>query len=182
MLALLVFALAAPSADPLPASDTADAPDRARVEVVRVKRDFGKPHFDLAIDAWADDHGHKLERARLWWVNTAEHDRRKPLGALIERMVKLQYARVSKHALTVTVTGDGHQFTFTVELDEAGQIHAFVDIDSDDGRFVPRCRTTGARLVARRVLGLAVGLARIAVTCSDSAGTVHHGQVRQQGA
>lgn len=177
----LALALAAQQAEPAPPEPLA-APDPARVEVVRIKRDFGKPHFDLAIDAWADGDGKRLDRTRLWWVNTGEHDRRKPLGAVIERMVKLQYARLSSRAVTVTVTGDGHQFTFTVELDPGGQIHAYVAVDTDDGRFIPRCRTEGARLVARRVLGLPVGLARIAVTCSDTGGAVHRGQVRQSDA
>ncbi len=37
----------------------------ARVEVLRVKRDFGKPHFDLAIDAWLDADATRLDEARL---------------------------------------------------------------------------------------------------------------------
>jgi hypothetical protein len=59
-------------------------------------------------------------------------------------------------------------------------LHAFVAIDTEDGRHVPRCRLTAARLIAHRVLGLPVGLARVAVTCSDAGGAVHKGQVRHR--
>lgn len=179
--AVLALALAAP-AEP-PATDEpapVAAPEPAGIEVVRVERDFGKPHFDLAIDAWTDGKATRLEKARLWWVNTSLQDRRKPLGALIERMVKLQYARVSNTSLTVTVSGDGKQFAFTVELGQDGKLHAYVPVDTDDGKHIPRCRTDSARLIAHRVLGLPVGLARIAVTCSDGSGSIHHGQVRHR--
>jgi hypothetical protein len=59
----LVFALpAAPSVETAagvtpPAVEAASEPVPAGAEVVRVKRDFGKPHFDLVIDAWADPQG-----------------------------------------------------------------------------------------------------------------------------
>ena len=111
---------------------------------------------------------------------TSEQDRRKPLGPLVERMVKLKYHRNSSTSLTVTVTGDHKEFAFTVELGPDGKSHAYVAIDTDDGRHVPRCRTGSARLIAHRVLGLPVGLARIAVTCSDGSGAQVHGQVRHR--
>lgn len=150
------------------------------IEVVRIKRDFGKPYVDLAIDAWLDGKAKRLDRARLWWVITSEQDRRKPLGALIERMVKLRYRRSSSTALTVNVTGDNKEFAFTVELADDGQVHAYVAVDTDAGQTVPRCRTTGARLIAHRVLGLPVGLAHIEVSCSDQDGKVHQGRVRHR--
>lgn len=172
---MVALAIAAPTEN-----RTADAPTRPPVEVVRVKRDFGKPHFELAIDAWLDADATRLDEARLWWVNTAEQDRRKPLGALVERMVKLRYRRTSSRALTVTVTGDGKEFAFVVELSKSGELHAFVAVDTDDGRHIARCRTTSARLIAHRVLGLPVGLARVAVTCNDSDGNLHKGTVRHR--
>lgn len=149
-------------------------------EVVRVKRDFGKPHFDLAIDAWVSADATRLDEARLWWVNTAEQDRRKPLGPMVERMVKLRYHRASSRSLTVTVTGDDKEFAFVLELAESGQLHAFVAIDTEQGRHVPRCRLSTAHLVAHRVLGMPVGLARVNVTCSDAGGAVHKGTVRHR--
>lgn len=160
-------------ADPEPVAEPAG------VEVVRVKRDFGKPHFDLVIDAWIGGEGARLDEARLWWVNTSEHDRRKPLGRVIERMVHLQYRRLSSAALTVVVAGDSKEFTFTVELAASGEVHAFVAVDAEDGRFIARCRTESARLLARRVLGVPVGLDRIAVTCHDG-GAVVRGQIRHR--
>ncbi len=171
----LSFALQGAPEVAAPVAEAASEPVTAPAEVVRVKRDFGKPHFDLVIDAWAD--ATKLHRTQLWWTNTAEADRRKPLGALIERMVKLQYRRISSTSLTVAVAGDGKEFTFTVELGGDGQVHAYVAVDTEGGQHIPRCRTTSARLLARRVMGLPVGIARIAVTRKDGVGAVHSGQI-----
>lgn len=151
----------------------------ATAEVLRIKRDFGKPYVDLAIDAWTDDAAGRLDATRLWWVNTNEADRRKPLGRVIERMVRLKYKRLSSAAFTVVVAGDGKEFTFTVERASDGKVHAFVPVVTAEGRFIPRCRTEGATLLARRVLGLPVGIDRIAVTCHDGAGSVQ-GQVRHR--
>lgn len=179
----LLFVLPAASGVPTPAGvappavEEASEPVAAGAEVVRVKRDFGKPHFDLVIDAWADPQAATLHRTQLWWSNTSEGDRRKPLGALIERMVKLQYRRLSSTAVAVAVAGDGKEFTFTVELAGDGQVHAYVAVDTEGGKHISRCRTTSARLLARRVLGMPVGISRIAVTCKDGGGAVHSGQI-----
>lgn len=172
----IVIALASPAE---PAASGEEPVLAAGTEVVRIKRDFGKPYFDLAIDAWTDDSAARLDQARLWWVNTSESDRRKPLGRLIERMVSLQYRRLSSTALTVVVAGDGKEFTFSVERASDGTVHAFVAVDAEDGRHIPRCRAASARLIARRVLGMPVGIARIAVTCHDGADVVN-GQLRHR--
>jgi hypothetical protein len=166
------------AAAPAEATEATEA-EAAFTEVVRVKRDFGKPHFDLVIDAWSGEEAGRLEATQLRWVNTSEHDRRKPLGRMIERMVHLQYKRLSSARLTVVVAGDGKEFTFTVEQAADGEIHAYVPVDTDDGRFIPRCRAGSARLLARRVVGLPVGIDRIAVTCSE-AGASYHGQIRHR--
>lgn len=160
--------------------ETSVDPRGAGVEVVRIVRDFGKPHFSLVIDAWTDSAAGRLDEARLWWVNTSEQDRRKPLGRVIERMVKLQYKRSSGTAMTVVVAGDGKEFSFSVELGDDGKPGAYVAVDTEAGQFIPRCRTESARLLARRVLGMPVGIARIAVTCRDGSGVVHGGQVRHR--
>lgn len=174
----LLFALTSPGGS-VAGDEEAELAASPGVEVVRIKRDFGKPHFDLTIDAWTDDAAGRLESARMWWVNTAEADRRKPLGRVIERLVHLRYRRVSSAALTVVVAGDGKEFTFTVERAGDGTVHAFVAVDTEDGRHVPRCRTERARVLARRVLGVPVGIARIAVTCRDGADAVQ-GQIRHR--
>jgi hypothetical protein len=172
---MLVIALgspAEPAAGEVAVADTEAEAGPPPIEVVRIKRDFGKPFFDLAIDAWTDEKTARLDAARLWWVNTSESDRRKPLGRLIERMVNLRYKRLSSTALTVVVAGDGKEFTFTVERASDGKVHTFVPADTEDGRHLPRCRTDSARLLARRILGMPVGIARIAVTCHEGAGVV----------
>lgn len=161
-----------------PAETVAPA-EEVSTEVVRIKRDFGKSWFDLAIDAWAEG-AERLAKVQLRWVNTSEGDRRKPLGKLIERMVALKYTRVSKRSYTVTVAGDGKEFKFTVEMAKDGGLHTYVAVDSDAGVHVPRCRTDSAKLLARRVLGIPVGIAKVAVTCSDAGGATHAGQVRHR--
>ncbi len=167
---------ATPAAAPVSAAE----PEPLPAEVVRVKRDFGKPNFDLVIDAWADVEAAKLREIRLWWTNTEEVHHRKPLGRMVERMVKLQYRRLSDTELTVAVAGDGKRFTFTVELGKDGKVSTFVPIETRDGRHIRRCRTTSARLLARRVLGMPVGIDHIAVTCRDSHGTLHEGKLRHR--
>jgi hypothetical protein len=164
------------AAKPAPAAE----PEVAPAEVIRIKRDFGKPNFDLVIDAWADVEAARLREVRLWWTNTDEVGHRKPLGRMIERMVKLQYRRISDTELTVAVAGDGKRFTFTVELDKDGKVATFVPIETKDGRQIRHCRTTSARLLARRVLGMPVGIDYIAVTCRDSKGTLHEGKLRHR--
>jgi len=159
-----------------PAVEAGPAP----TEVVRIKRDFGKPHFDLVIDAWADLETKRLDEARLWWVNTSEADRRKPLGRLIERLVKLQYRRLSSKVLTVAVAGDDKEFTFTVELGADGKIAAYVAVDGDDGAYIRKCRADRVHLIARRVLGMPVGITRVDVSCYDRGGVLHSGQVRHR--
>jgi len=177
---VFVVALVSPN-EPVVVPATADAVVEAPVaiEVVRIKRDFGKSYVDMAIDAWADDKAARLDATRLWWVDTSDADRRKPLGRLMERMVHLQYRRISGGAITVVVAGDGKEFTFTVERGSDGKVHAFVPVDADDGRHVARCRIDSARLLARRVLNVPIGIARIAVTCRDGANVVQ-GQVRHR--
>jgi hypothetical protein len=123
-------------------AEAASEPVTAPAEVVRVKRDFGKPHFDLVIDAWADPHDEAAPDPAVVDQHQPRADRRKPLGALIERMVKLQYRRISSTSLTVAVAGDGKEFTFTVELGGDGQVHAYVASTPRAGKHIPRCRTT----------------------------------------
>ncbi len=168
---------ASPSSESSESSPSPPA-DVAPAEVVRVKRDFGKPNFDLVIDAWADVEAAHLREIRLWWTNTDEVDHRKPLGRMIERMVKLQYRRLSDTALTVAVAGDGKRFTFTVELNKDGKVVAYVPIETEDGRHIRRCRTDSARLLARRVLGMPVGISYIAVSCRDGRGVLQQGKLR----
>ena len=174
---VLAVALANPAAPAAEVEEPAVDAEPPGVEVIRIKRDFGKPYVDLAIDAWAAEGPARLDRTRLWWVVTSEADRRKPLGRLMERLVHLQYRRISSDVFTVVVAGDGKQFTFTVERGQDGKVHAFVPVDTADGRHIPRCRAASARLLARGLLGALVGIDRIAVTCNDGAAVVQ-GQVR----
>ena len=176
----LVVALSGVTDSKPSAQGSPPGPELASDEIVRVTRDFGKPNFDLVIDAWADPDANHLREVRLWWNNSDELEHRKPLGKMIERMVKLQYKRLSPTELTVAVAGDGKRFTFTVELANNGKVSAYVPIETDTGRVIRRCRTESAKLLARRVLGMPVGISHIAVTCRDGGGAVHQGKLRHR--
>ncbi|MBK8260847.1 MAG: hypothetical protein IPK80_05850 [Nannocystis sp.] len=165
-LALLLGLITAPQ----PAGDPEDRPG---VEVVRIKRDFGKPHFDLALDAWPDPTHTRIDHVRLRWVNTSEHDRRKPLGPIASRLVQLRVHRDADRRLSVTVTGDDKEFLFHLELTPEGAIQAHVAAVGEGGQPIPKCRAEAARLITHRVFGLPTGLAHIEVLCLSDRGEPH---------
>ncbi|MEZ4385467.1 MAG: hypothetical protein R3A79_29345 [Nannocystaceae bacterium] len=164
LLLSLLLALGAVAEPPV------EATEPPPIEVVRIKRDFGKPHFDLALDAFTEPGVARLGDVRLHWVNTSAGDRRKPLGPLTERLVKVDLRRESDRAVTVTITGDHKEFAFALELRDDGALDVFVAAITESGEAIQRCRTANARLIARRVLGIAVGLDRIAVECAGADG------------
>jgi hypothetical protein len=55
---------------------------------------------------------------------------------------------------------------------------AFADVTLPGGRLVRGCRVDAAKLYARRVLGIPVGLHTMVVTCTAPDGTVHRAPVR----
>jgi hypothetical protein len=112
-------------------------------------------------------------------VNTSARDRRKPLGPLTDRLVKVNLRPENDRAATVTVTGDSKEFAFALELRDDSVIDVYVAALAEGGQVIPRCHVTRARLIARRILGVAAGLDHIAVECTDSFGharaaRIHH--------
>ncbi|MCA9635139.1 MAG: hypothetical protein KC420_03785 [Myxococcales bacterium] len=168
LLLSLLLALGAGDVDPASQASETSAPPS--IEVLRITRDFGKPYYDLALDAFAAPGVARIDDVRLHWVNTSAGDRRKPLGPIAERLVKVRLERASERAIKVTITGDHKEFTFALELREDGGFEAYVAAITEDGQAIPRCRATKVRLIARRVLGIAAGLERIAVECADISG------------
>lgn len=162
------------------AERAAEAPDPSPIEVLRITRDFGKPHFDLALDAFASAGEVGLRDVRLHWVNTSARDRRKPLGPITDRLVKVNLRRENDRAATVTVSGDSKEFAFALELRDDGVINVYVAALAEGGQAIPRCHVTGARLIARRILGVAAGLDHIAVECSDSDGRLRPARIQHR--
>jgi hypothetical protein len=148
-------------------------------QVVRIKRDFGKPHFDLAIDAWLAGPS-RIDKVQLLWVNTSEEDRRKPLGKFIERMVALKYKRISSPLDQGRRRGRRQGVHVHRGARARRRAHTYVAVDTDGGQFIARCRADSAKLLARRVIGIPVGISRVVVSCRDADGNVHAGQIRHK--
>jgi hypothetical protein len=156
-------------------------------EVMRIDRDFGMAKWELALDSWTPhDVDAHVEDVRLWWVNTAEGDRRKPFSAHLQRHIEFGYRRDDTGTLAVRMAGDSKEYLFTVEIDANGVPAVFADIELADGSDVTHCRGKRGRLTARRVLGIPVGISALHVTCIDDAmqrheGTLPHREVADGG-
>jgi hypothetical protein len=169
----LTSATTGPIASRLPFAETpADALSTRALrhhEALRIDRDFGKPEFDLVVDAWSETARGDLADVRLWWVKTTANDRRSPLSTKAERYVDIDVRRDGPNSMHVSVRGGGREFAFDVELGKGGA-HVFTDVVTKDGETVEHCRTTSSRLIARRVMGIPVGLGALQVTCIDDDG------------
>jgi len=139
-------------------------------EALRIERDFGKPEFELVVDAWSETAHGELADVRLWWVKTTANDRRSPLSQKSERYVDIDVQRNGPDEMRVRVRGTGREFEFAVELDDTGKAAVYMDVVKSDGTAVDHCRTVSSKLTARRVLGIPVGLGALTVSCIDDAG------------
>ena len=172
----LLLATAATSAVPrLPdgelQADELAPPGLRHQEALRIDRDFGKPEFDLVVDTWTRTAApRKLADVRLWWVKTTAADRRSPLSTKAKKYVDIETSLRAPGHWTLEVRGDRKVFAFDVELDALGNAHVFTDVIDDDGHRVDHCRATAGRLKARRLLGIPIGIAALAVECVDGEG------------
>jgi hypothetical protein len=147
-------------------------------EVLRIRRDFGMDHWEIALDGWtAQATDGPLAELRLWWVNTQDADRRKPFSAYLRRYLDFEHRRAGARAIAVRMAGDRKEYRFTVELDEGGAPAVFADVKLADGSTVAHCRCNRGRLLARRVLGIPVGIAELQVQCTDDTATAREGAV-----
>jgi hypothetical protein len=146
-------------------------------EVLRIRRDFGMDHWEIALDGWSTRavDGH-IADVRLWWVNTKDAERRKPFSAYLRRYIEFEHRRADKGTLAIRMAGDRKEYLFTVEIDD-GAPAVFADVQLADGSTVPHCRCHRGRLVARRVFGIPVGIAALQVHCTDATQGKHDGAV-----
>lgn len=178
---VLVGSVTGPVAQRLPLAETA-ARDLApsglvHQEALRIDRDFGKPEFDLVVDTWTDEtSGDVLADVRLWWVKTTAQDRRSPLSERAKKYVEIETTQAAPDAWKVKLRGDRKEFAFDVELDDRGRAQVYTDVLTDAGGRVGHCRTTGGKLLARRLLGIPIGVDKLEVHCVDARGAKHHGR------
>jgi hypothetical protein len=184
LLPLLVAATiglpAAAARVPLTATDASDLSGRGleHHEVLRISRDFGKPTFEIVVDSWVPkSRPGRISDVRMWWVQNDAHDRRSPFGKKIQRYVDFEYTPRTDDSWRVTLRADRKEFSFAVELTDAGAAEAYADVVVEGGATVRHCRAVDGRLVARRFLGLPIGIKRLEVTCLDDAGATHEGHV-----
>ena len=160
------------------ASSDLSAPGFTHQELIRIDRDFGKAHWQLAVDGWvAETPAGRVEEMRLWWVNTDDADRRKPLSRALSRHVNFAFTRRPDGAVDIRLAGDGKEYRFVVDRDRDGRLAAFADVELADGSAVRLCRVDHGRLIARRVLGVPVGVEALGVRCTDRSGTEHDATV-----
>lgn len=152
------------------------APEGVRhAEVLQVRRDFGQPHVNVALDAWMPERApRRIEAVRVWWSDPVD---RFPFSEQARRHLDLDYRRLGPSDWKISVVGDDKRFTFDVALHQ-GRPAAFADVVLPDGRVVPRCRATTAQLYARRFLRIPVGVHSMIVTCTAPDGTIHRAPVR----
>lgn len=152
-------------------------------EVLRIKRDFGKDSREIVLDAWMPRRGPKeLSEVRLWWVEEAEDDLRKPFGKKTRKVVHVDYDQRNDGSWEVAFGAMGKMYPFVVELDDRDRPVVYADIETKSGERIDRCRANRTRLFARKLLDKAVGLKKLSVRCKDADGKTHNGTLRPRGA
>ncbi|TPV93743.1 MAG: hypothetical protein B7733_18940 [Myxococcales bacterium FL481] len=157
-----------------PARDTQpqalSTPALEHVEVLRIHRDFGQARYLIALDGWvARTDLPQLAGLRLWWLDLARDDVRFPFEPWIHRAVEISYLDVSERRHTVTLRTDDLAFVFAVELDDSGQVRVHAPARTAQGSSA-RCEVRGARMLARRFLGVPTGVAEIRLRCRSPHG------------
>ena len=153
-------------------------PTLAHTETLRIVRDFGKPDYQIAVDAWrTKNETMSIADVRLWWVRTSGRDERQPFSPRIMKYLELDFEAEGRDRWDVTMVGDKKQFEFTVELDENGRLAAYVDVLTARGTLAQHCRATRGRLIARRFIGIPVGIERLEVDCVDPEGQRRKGEL-----
>ena len=176
--ALVADTSAARKLEPPPAEKTPitalTAPGLRHAEVVRVRRDFGNPEVDIALDAWTPERGTRgIQHVRMWWSDAVD---RYPFEALALNYVSVHYRHFQADRWRVSVTGDGKRFVFSVRLHH-DQPTAFTTITAADGAKIRDCMVDDAKLYARRFLGIPVGVRALVVVCRAPDGEMHRAPV-----
>jgi len=160
----------------MPAADL-KRPGFAHVEVFRLRRDFGKQDFEVALDAWLPDgNPGRIETVRLWWFKTKKEGERGPFSEKTKRYFDIAYRRVDDATWEVQLLADERRFTFSVAADGKGGVQAFGSVESE-GVTIDDCHVATGDLRATKLLGVPTGIKELSVTCVDSDGAEHEGRV-----
>lgn len=151
-------------------ADQLDPPGWAHHEVIRLARDFGNEKFEVVLDAWSPSTTpDNIGELRFWWVH-GDADQRRPFGSKLRKHIEIGFEENAGDDWTVRLQGDRKAFVFDVEVDEKGTAAAFADVETSAGEFVEHCKAERGTFVARRLLGLPIGLKRLEIECTDDAG------------
>lgn len=145
--------------------------------VLRIRRDFGKRDFEIAMDAWMPDEApENVDAVRLWWFKTKKDGERGPFSSKTKRNFDIGYQRNDKQSWSVVLgLSDGRHFTFLVRSTGGHTAAAFADVTTRDGTVLEACRVTDAEIHAKTTLGIPTGIKDLSVTCVDAAGAEHQG-------
>jgi hypothetical protein len=152
-------------------------------EVLRIVRDFGDRNFEIALDAWTEEGANGAPKpivdVRLWWAKLHAGQERGPFGPSVRGRMRIETAPDDDGSWAVRIIADGKVFAFTVHPDEQAIPRAFGTVVTPGGA-VEHCRAESARLRARRVVGVPVGIDRLEVSCTDGDGEAHAGHLRAE--
>jgi hypothetical protein len=147
------------------------------VELVRIARNFGKAHFQIALDGWVPADGtREIAEVRLWWLRTDRDAERSPFSSKSRGQFEIEKERLTADKWRLALESDRKRYEFLIEFDEVGTLAAFADVDTDDG-MVPHCRIEDGTLQARKLFGAPVGIKDFEVNCIDDVGGSRHGRM-----
>jgi len=147
------------------------------VELARISRNFGKEHFEIALDAWTPTDGtREISDVRLWWLRTDLAFERRPFSAKSRDQFDIDYDRLAVDRWRIALESDRKRFEFLIEFDETGTPAAYADVETDGGT-VEHCRVESGTLQARKLLGAPVGIKGFEVDCVDDGGKAQHGRM-----
>jgi hypothetical protein len=164
---------------PLAATEASElAPDGLEHhEFLRIDRDFGKPEYEIVVDGWSPRlDPERISDVRIWWINTSLDDRRTPFDRKLRRYIDIDYVTNAPGRWTIRMRGDRKEFTFAVEL-ERDRAAVYADVVTEQGTRIERCRAASGKLLARRFLGIPVGISAMTVECVDAHGAGHVGEL-----
>ena len=134
--------------------------------------------YNVVVDAWTSNtNPGSVEGVQVWWLDREANDERSPFGPTVRRRITVAKTQLSPRRWTVAIVTSDDRFTFVIESDSAGRVVAYATI-VEDRTTIERCQATRAELVAKRFLGVPIGLRRLDVTCVDSEGKPHHGAMQ----
>lgn len=149
------------------------------VELLRLRRNFGKQNFEIVLDAWTPiDQPTTIDEVRFWWFKTHKEGERGPFSRKTSRHFDIAYERRDAgHWQVQIIASKGKRFTFHVRADPEAGIAAYSSVVLPSGERVEDCRIKAGELRATKLLGMTTGIEALRVTCVDGSGTERKGDL-----